>query len=106
MLEHLVLLSQMLVQLKHRRDISTPVAIIRCAPYGDNRLVEHKLEALHRELMRTRDEVDGVVMSEDLGDVGAEQEARSPRREAPAGDVCGGVTRRVKSKREARTIRV
>lgn len=79
----------MLVQLKYRCDVPTPVAIIRCAPYGDDCLVEHKLEALHRKLMRTRDEVDGVVMSEDLGDVGAEEEARSPRREAPAGDVCG-----------------
>ena len=87
MLEHLVLLPEVLVELQHSSDVPAPVAVIRRAPDGDDRLVEHELEALHRELVRARDEVDGVVVREDLRDVRAEEEACAARREAPAGYV-------------------
>lgn len=35
--------------------------------------------------MRSGDEVNGIIMRKILGDVGAEKEARSTRRETPAG---------------------
>ena len=75
MLEHFVLLHQVLVQLQHRGDVATAVAVVRRAPDGDDGLVEHELEALHRELVGAGDKVDGVVVREDLRDVRAEEEA-------------------------------
>ena len=92
MLEHLVLLPEVLVELQHSSDVPAPVAVIRRAPDGDDRLVEHELEALHRELVRARDEVDRVVVRERLRDVGAEQEAGPARGEAPAGDLWDGAS--------------
>ena len=64
--------------------VSGPIAVVWCAPYGDDRLVEHELEPLHRELVGTRDKVDGVVVREDLRNVGAEEEACTARRETAA----------------------
>jgi len=87
MLEDLVLLSEMFVKFEYRSNISTSVAIVRRAPDGDDRALEHELVALHRELVCTRDEVDAVVARERLRDVSAEQEAGAPRRQAPALDV-------------------
>ena len=68
-----------------------PVAVIGRGPHGDDRVVEHELVALHRELVRARNEVDRVVVREYLRDVRAEEEACSARRQAPAGDICANV---------------
>lgn len=87
MLEHLILLPEVLVQLEDGGDVAAAVAIVWRAPDGDDRVVEHKLEALHRELMRPRNEVDVVVVCKRLGDVRAEEESRAAWREAPAGDI-------------------
>lgn len=56
---------------------NSPVTIIWRAPNGDNRAVEHQLVTLHRELMRTCDEVERVIVHEGLGDVAAKEEPRT-----------------------------
>lgn len=78
-------------QAARKRGTDAPVAVIWRAPDGDNRLVEHELVALHRELVRARNEVDRVVVREYLRYIRAEEEARAARRQAPAGDIYGGV---------------
>ena len=57
------------------------------------------LEALHRELVRARDEVDVVRARELPHGVAAEQEPCAARREAPARDVCSRVSERVGTER-------
>lgn len=57
-----------------------PVTIIGCAPHGHDRAVKHELVALHRELMRARDEVDRVIVRKRLGDVRSKEKAGAPRR--------------------------
>ena len=59
---------------RQRHGECLPVAIIRRTPDGDNELVKHEFVALHRQLMRPCNEVDGVLVRELLGDVCAEQE--------------------------------
>ena len=65
-----------------------PVAVVGCAPDGDDRPVEHELVALHRELVRAGYEVNSVPMREDFRDVCAEEVAGPTRRETPPVDVC------------------
>ena len=50
-----------------------PVAVVGCAPDGDDRPVEHELVALHRELMCSRNEIYTIPVGEHLGDVSTEE---------------------------------
>jgi len=84
MLENLVFLRQMLIELKNRRDVAAAVAVVGCTPNGYDRLIEHQFVPLHCKLVRSGDEVDGVVMRESLGDVRSKKEACSTGRETPA----------------------
>ena len=58
----------------------SPITIVGGTPHGDNCSVEHEFITFHCELMGARDEVNGIVMSERLGNVSTEQEPRAPRR--------------------------
>jgi hypothetical protein len=96
-LKDLVLLREVLVELENGRDVPAAIAVVRRAPDGDERAVEHELVALHRELVRARDQRERVLVCEPPRDVRAEQEARAARREAPAGDVCAQEDQRVRN---------
>ena len=54
-----------------------PVAIIRRTPNGNDRFVKHELVTLHRELVCSCDEVDGIVVCECFGDICSEEETCS-----------------------------
>ena len=66
---------------------NAPVAVVGRTPDGDDRLVEHELVALHRELVRTRDEIDSVPVREHLHDISAKEIAGPAWGEAPADDI-------------------
>lgn len=87
MREDFVFLTEMLIQLQDGGNIPATVAVVRGAPDGDYRLVEHELESFHCKLVRPSNEVNRVVVREELGDICAEQEACATRGESPPRNV-------------------
>ena len=59
-LEDFEVLVEVLVQLEDGGDVAAAVAVVGRGPHGHQRVVEHVLVALHDELVRARDELDGV----------------------------------------------
>lgn len=104
MVKHFILLSQMLIQLKNRSNIpapmgdvtfpnekqytcDSPIAIIWRTPNGDNCTVKHEFVALHRKLVGTGYEIDGIGVRKCFGDVGSEEETSPAGGEAPTRNV-------------------
>jgi len=53
---HRPAITRILAQLQYRRDIPTPVAVVRCRPDRHNSTVKHLLIPLHDQLVGARDE--------------------------------------------------
>lgn len=73
-------------QFEDSRNIPTSIAVVRCGPHRHNGAIEHLLEAFHDQLMRSADEAEVVLVIEALDNIGAEQEACTAGRQAPAVD--------------------
>ena len=64
-----------------------PITIIRGTPDGDNRSIEHHFVAFHGQLMRSGNQIYGIIVDELFGDVCAEKISGTPGRNAPSFDV-------------------
>ena len=65
-------------------DVAAAIAVIRRRPHRHEQLAEEILVALHRQLVRSRDELELVRVQELVGDVRAEDVASAARGDAPA----------------------
>ena len=68
-------------------DVAAAIAVIRRRPHRHEQLAEEILVALHRQLVRSRDELELVRVEELIGDVRAEDVAGAARGDAPPLDV-------------------
>lgn len=57
-----------------------PIAIIWSTPHRYNHLIKHKLITFHSELMRPRNQVNGILVCKLLGDIRAKEEPCPTRR--------------------------
>ena len=79
------------IDLQDGSDVAAAVAVVRGRPDRDEGVVEEELEALLDELVCAADEVDAVHVVELVDDLGAEEDAGTPRRDAPLLDALVGV---------------
>jgi len=77
----------MFIELENRCDIAATITVVWGTPNRHDRLIKHHLVPLHRQLVGSGDEVDGIIMSERFGDIGSEKEASSTRRKTPARNI-------------------
>jgi len=77
------------LEAEDRRHVPAAVAVVRCRPHGHQLALEHVLDALVDQLVRTADEVQVVDRHEVLGHVVPEQPARATWTLAPVLHVLG-----------------
>ena len=83
-LKDLKVFIQVLIKLEDGGDVAAPIAVVGRRPDSHERVGEHVLVALHHELMRTGDELDGIRRVELLHHITTKEVARTARREAPS----------------------
>ena len=72
-------------QIRQERD--APIAIVGRTPDGDNHSIKHHFIAFHGQLMRSGNQIYGVVVNELSRDVRAKEVSGTPRRYTPSFDI-------------------
>ena len=80
---------QILIELEDGSNVAAAVAVVGCGPDGNERVIEHRLIAVHHKLVCSADQVYFVLTVEFLDNVATEQVAGTSGADGPANRVIG-----------------